>query len=334
MKTQMNDWIHSFVILDKKENLHIVNQDHVIFIHNYAQLYYSPEIRKLVTESNKVIISGVFGAERYMSLYSDQVWKKVYLHFWGGDFYRYGVEKLSVKRQIAKHIMEKCILRSAGIITLIEEDFEKIDSIFPNNKKHLKAPVPADPLENLDYEKCYKEKRSVNEIKIVLGNSATPENHHEEMMKVIADWKLENIEVYCPLSYGMENYKNDILKLGNDLLGQAFKPMEDFLPKNEYVTFLSNMDVGIFNNDRQQAMGNIWILLAMGKKVYIRKDTSMWHYFTNEGIVIFSVEELKNASEEMLKYTDFKGMDRNITLAQKHLENGWRIKDWEKVLND
>lgn len=44
----------------------------------------------------------------------------------------------------------------------------------------------------------------------------------------------------------------------------------------EYCSFLSEMDVAVFNNNRQQGMANIALLANLGTKVFIRNDTSMW----------------------------------------------------------
>lgn len=43
-------------------------------------------------------------------------------------------------------------------------------------------------------------------------------------------------------------------------------PIVDFMDFNEYINFLSTIDIAIFNHKRQQGMGNIITLLGMGKK--------------------------------------------------------------------
>ncbi|WP_181881452.1 hypothetical protein [Helicobacter sp. MIT 99-5507] len=39
---------------------------------------------------------------------------------------------------------------------------------------------------------------------------------------------------------------------------------------DEYIAFLNNIDIAIFKQNRQQAMGNIFVLLALGKKSIFR----------------------------------------------------------------
>ena len=69
-------------------------------------------------------------------------------------------------------------------------------------------------------------------------------------------------------------------------------PLTELLPINDYIEFLSNADIGIFNHPFQQAMGNIINLLGLNKKVFLRENTSQWELFNKLGVGIFSVDEL------------------------------------------
>lgn len=62
----------------------------------------------------------------------------------------------------------------------------------------------------------------------------------------------------------------------------------------KYVELLSTCNVGIYYNDRQQGMGNINTLLRLGKKVYLRKGTSMWNNYKKNNFILFDVDELNN----------------------------------------
>ena len=65
------------------------------------------------------------------------------------------------------------------------------------------------------------------------------------------------------------------------------------------------MDIGIFFNDRQQALGNIYALLGMGKKIFLRKDTSMWKGLKKKGYQVYLAEDIKNMSfEEFCEYNE------------------------------
>ena len=67
---------------------------------------------------------------------------------------------------------------------------------------------------------------------ILVGNSATPENNHVEAFEFIQsniDWQCRKI--YCPLSYGDNNYANKIKNIGFELFGENFIPVMTVLDK-------------------------------------------------------------------------------------------------------
>lgn len=52
------------------------------------------------------------------------------------------------------------------------------------------------------------------------------------------------------------------------------------MPIEKYTEFISKMDIGFFIMNRQQAIGNIFMMLANGCKVYLRKNSQMDEYIT------------------------------------------------------
>lgn len=102
------------------------------------------------------------------------------------------------------------------------------------------------------------------------------------MIDMIKKFKSENIKFVCPLSYGNFEYRDKVIEYGKNILGDKFCPITEYMPQQEYYSLLNKCSVGIFNNNRQQAMGNINVLLRFGAKVYIRDDTTMWNTFSNQ----------------------------------------------------
>jgi hypothetical protein len=80
--------------------------------------------------------------------------------------------------------------------------------------------------------------------------------------------------------------------------------MTEFLTADRYLEFLGRIDIAIFNHRRQQGMGNIITLLGLGKKVYLRKDTTSGSALTNMGILTyvtdcFDLQPLRNDQANM-----------------------------------
>ncbi|MFC6669723.1 TDP-N-acetylfucosamine:lipid II N-acetylfucosaminyltransferase [Marinobacterium aestuariivivens] len=105
-----------------------------------------------------------------------------------------------------------------------------------------------------------------NIITVMVGNSADPSNNHKEILYQLTRLKDQEFKVVCPLSYGDAQYAEEITAIGRCLFGERFIPLRDFIPYQDYVKVLSEIDIAVFAHRRQQGMGNIITLLGLGKK--------------------------------------------------------------------
>lgn len=110
------------------------------------------------------------------------------MQFWGGDFYTYRETKIFSKKFLHKVCLHYCIKRCGGIINLISGDYEQLCKIFPNKTKNYIAAMPDDPRKKDIYLK-YVDNKSIKG-KIIVGNSATKENHHIEVFEMIKHLKM------------------------------------------------------------------------------------------------------------------------------------------------
>lgn len=282
---------HIFIITESSVQSNNINKNNIIMIKDYKDLILNKNIKELLNEAYKIIISGFFKINKAALFFKKSIWEKTYIQFWGGDFYIFNSEKMNWRVKISKRNKAACIKRCSGIINLVQGEFKELCKIFPNNKPHFVAPIMSSPIKRIDYS-TYKKEKSDNKFRILLGNSATASNNHIEIIKKISESSRDDIIVVCPLSYGESEYRDQVIEKGRKLLGEKFVPITDFMERTDYVQMLANCDCGIFNNDRQQAMGNINIMLGLGKSVYIRNNTSMWNKYINEGYLIHSIDQL------------------------------------------
>jgi hypothetical protein len=154
---------------------------------------------------------------------------------------------------------------------------------------------------------------------ILLGNSATPTNNHAEMLMMLSKLDLGDRKVIVPLSYGDESYANQVIDLGNSLLGSHFYPVREFMPIGEYNKLLSTCSVAIMNHRRQQAMGNAVIMLYLGAKLFLDKDGVIYNFFTKRGALVYPIQELKEIGE-----SSFKSLSDEERLINRNvLESMW-----------
>jgi hypothetical protein len=127
---------------------------------------------------------------------------------------------------------------------------------------------------------------------ILIGNSATLPNNHLEAFDTLKVLNIDNRKVIAPLSYGDEHYANLIIESGKKFFGNAFEPLTEFMEIDEYVQKIASCSVVIMNHLRQQAVGNIIIMLYIGAKVFLNKENPAYIFLKQNGIVLFSLEEL------------------------------------------
>ena len=87
-------------------------------------------------------------------------------------------------------------------------------------------------------------------------------------------------------------YKQRIINKGKELFGDRFEYIDKYLPSGEYASYLSENDILILNQNRQQGFGNVVASLYLGKKVYIKSDISLYEYFKNNGVKIYNTNDI------------------------------------------
>ena len=65
------------------------------------------------------------------------------------------------------------------------------------------------------------------------------------------------------------------------------------MPFERYIELLSDIDIAVFNHNRQQGLGNTTTLLGLGKKVYLRSDTTTWKTLIGMGLVLGDSQNLE-----------------------------------------
>nr|MDA3878207.1 TDP-N-acetylfucosamine:lipid II N-acetylfucosaminyltransferase [Halothiobacillus sp.] len=84
-------------------------------------------------------------------------------------------------------------------------------------------------------------------------------------------------------------YAKVIATRGKEMFGNKFTPLLEFMPFENYLELLGQIDIAVFAHKRQQAMGNTITLLGLGKKVYMHSDVTPWAMFNELGVKVFDI---------------------------------------------
>lgn len=161
--------------------------------------------------------------------------------------------------------------------------------------------------------------KQVNGKNILVGNSATIENNHLDAFELISNLgKGNTAEVIAPLSYGKNDYAKKTVDAGRRFFGEKFKPLMDFMTLDEYLKTIQSCNVVIMNHLRQQALGNIIIMLHLGAKVFLREECPTYKFFKGEGAFIYSIQKLASGHETMEGQLSKKEIEHNRSILRKN----------------
>jgi len=152
---------------------------------------------------------------------------------------------------------------------------------------------------------------------ILLGNSATATNNHLEIFNILSSIELGDRKVVVPLSYGSQDYGDEIEKCGRRLLGNHFVPIRNFMPLEEYNLLISGCSIAIMNHRRQQALGNIGTMLYHGAKLFLDENNVVFKFFKRKGAYVFSVREIAARGVEAFVPLGKAEKERNIEIINQ-----------------
>lgn len=267
---------------------------------------------KLMHRSEKIILHGLFNMKVVLLLFlMPWLLKKCYWVIWGGDLYVYqlGIRKWKWK---FKEVFRRPVIKNMGhLITYIPGDVELARKWYGARGEYHECLMY---LSNVVDPKIIHMKddevKTHAGLNILVGNSADPSNNHIETLQKLMPYKDEEIKIYVPLSYGDQQHAQRVIKQGKEWFGEKFIPVTSFISFDEYIFFLKNIDIAIFNHERQQAMGNTIALLSMGKKVIMQEHVSQFVMLKGLGFEVKALGKL--ADLNMLESVSSK---KNIDIA-------------------
>jgi len=154
---------------------------------------------------------------------------------------------------------------------------------------------------------------NLNKKTVLIGNSGSITGNHLDVFAKIKNYNLRTEKIVVPLNYGEAKYITSIVDQGYNDFGDKFQPLLQFMPLKEYNTILEDVGVAIFNNRRQQAIGNTIALLWMGAKVFLSKQNPFYKFLKRLGLYIYCYE------------TDLNEQNCNQSLSLKQIEHNKSI---------
>jgi hypothetical protein len=264
------------------------------------------------------------------------IFRKAVWIYWGADVYAYRNRYKSLKHIIYHFCRKKIIRKIPHIAGFLQGDFKIIKQIYKTKAEYhqvvYQIPTGFGLMDQMEFK---DEGVTHSTLRVMLGNSGSETNMHLQALEMLRKFSRENIEVICPLSYGIKktSYLNAVVGLGREIFGERFKPVTDFLEPEKYAEMLAGIDIAVMNHNRQEALGNIISLLYMGKKVYLRPDTSSYEYFTRLNVKVYNINNLLTDNYSDFSKSDPSDTHQNAMILKNELSDARYKTWWEQLIN-
>lgn len=269
---------------------------------------------------DKIIFHGLFLESAVNKLFHEpDLLEKAYWIIWGGDLY-------NAQRDEKNDFVRKNF-KKFGIETIPDMDFYRKQ--YNSDKEYIKVmyiyPLKKEMLDN-------SIRKPGNTINIQVNNSA--DDSTLEMLDQLAKFKDKNIIVRTILSYGKLEFRDRIIRKGNEIFGEKFEYLDTLLNPEEYSSFIAQNDIFILNQNRQQGLGNTLANVYLGNKVFIRSEVSTSRHLNDEGIRIFDTGMIGDMDfAEFINFPEAIKVNNKKEVAKYYNEEYLKIL-WGKLFND
>lgn len=173
-------------------------------------------------------------------------------------------------------------------------------------------------------------------LNIQIGNSLNHTNNHIEAIDFVHAILIDRpVNVTIPTSYaGQEGYKNALKAYATSHL-KSVTFLDKFLPYDEYVETLKNLDIAIFYHIRQQGANNALVLLWLGKILIMRAESTLFMTFRSWGLSVMGHDEILSF-DDIMKFNNLHSdrLYRNREILNKYISPGEVKKQYESLYKD
>ncbi|MCI8546227.1 MAG: TDP-N-acetylfucosamine:lipid II N-acetylfucosaminyltransferase [Clostridia bacterium] len=326
-----NDINHKFIFTGNKESAsdYIKSREDINYIPLNRTLY--KNIKKISKKYDFIIMHSLIQEHIFAlkTLFSAALRSKLIWIVWGKDLYSW--KKLYTKNIFVN--IQRLIFNSLGkyyrshlkLVVSDECDKEYYSSEFGVYQKQMFFSA-LNPL-GYDTELIDSLKPNVfdENLRIMIGHSTAPELNHIETINNLKKINLPtNTKYIFPLCYGYKEIGDEVSEYAIQVFGKNAEIYRDKMSIENYIKLLWSVDCAIFHTNRQIGLGNIYMLMYMGKKVFFPKNSVLDIYFKKRGITTFNSNNLDtHLFSKKNVYTERESMFINDIISIDSYYKNW-----------
>jgi dTDP-N-acetylfucosamine:lipid II N-acetylfucosaminyltransferase len=305
----VNTTPHVIDIMKEYATLHGASIDqHQFHIYNYSGVedrYISPDIRKIKnifelyrfvkrnSSTNRIIIHGNPSAFLWELLLLTRAGQHVAWVSWGHGF---RFESRGPLSRMHNYSIKHTIGKLHSISMNMHSDHEYVQNTYFASNIYEYGYSSAKHRNFLRSLEIIPEKSSKKErFSFLVGTNGSRANNHLEGLQALRSFRPEDIRVYCPLSYNITDptYVEDVIAIGREYFGESFIPLTEMRSREEYNMFLLNdIDCLVHTSQKQQGLGTIYFLIAVGKKLFLKQGGDVKTSLERYNISLYGIEDL------------------------------------------
>jgi hypothetical protein len=167
---------------------------------------------------------------------------------------------------------------------------------------------------------------------VILGNNKSVYNNHLDIINIInVSSKQNQYKFVLIYNYGPEsNYSSYVRASVKDK--QNYCCIEKFMPYKQLFELYQRAGSAVFNGYRQMALGNIFLALGQGVKVYLNNRNIVMQWLQNEGFKVFPINELAFDLENDNTLLHARDAQHNFELLHK-FQNSYNVGQFQQVIS-
>lgn len=268
----------------------------------------------------KIIWHALFSSHSVEFLYINKdLLEKSYWLIYGGDLY-------NAPRDEKNDFVRK---NFKAYISDTDGDCEVAKEKYHSNPKTYNAAYTF-PITSEMISSCRKDAHDF--VKIQINNSC--DFSTLEMLDTLSKFKNENIKITTILAYGQMQFKDEIIKKGKEIFADNFSYLDNLLSPKEYAQLLSQNDILVLNQPRQQGLGNSFATLALGKKLFIKSDVTTYNHFNSRGIKVYDTYQIANMNFDDFILYDNVTKQSNVEKVAVFFTDDYLKSLWAKIFEE
>ncbi|KEJ92147.1 hypothetical protein EH55_05270 [Synergistes jonesii] len=311
---------HKYLILREKSILRYVpelaERDDILYLCEGGKLKKARYLYRLFSNADNIIIHGMFIGTLPVAILAlfRKFHKKLAWIEWSGDIWLWKRDENCLKDKIINKLNHRIREVIPYIVMTAPTDEERFKSEFKTGAKCVYIALPTRRNGNsndaIDAVRP-PQKPEDSPIRIQIGHNMFQFNNHIKILDSLKKFADEDIEIFIPMAYGDSGlngqyggweYVNMVKKKASRLFGEKLDLLTRVIPLDEYTAKLWNVDIAIFGSERICGAANIYMLIYMGKKVFLPGTSEYYKFFVDKGIKVFDTNKISEMTyEEFIK---------------------------------